>query len=152
MSAYRIHESQIRLQDAILEALVDRICQYRRLSEADARKLVNDQVKICSKPESLKGWQGDKRTQKAHIIVPQALVNSHLGGRDSNDLGFIQKNGKFQAIISDYDRSRWWNHAAPRFWQAAQTFEAMKAARLQGYQVKKEEKGGVITLTCLSRR
>jgi hypothetical protein len=152
MSAYRVHESQIRLQDAILAAISDRICQYKGLSESEANGLVKENIEIHNKPQKLRGYQGDEREQKANIICPQDFVNEYLGGDASNDLGFIKKDNKYQAIVSDYDETTWWSKSAPRFWQSAQAFEAVKAAKLQGYAVKKTEENGLIKLTCLSRK
>jgi hypothetical protein len=75
------------------------------------------QPKNCiGKPEPLIGYQGDYRTadgeghtkdaskaMKADIIIPRAQV-----GGASNDIGFRRgPDGKYGAIISDYDSSRY---------------------------------------------
>lgn len=55
------------------------------------------------KPQPLTGYQGDKRTDVADIIIPRTQV-----GGSSNDLGFIRgEDGKFKAIISDYDSTKY---------------------------------------------
>lgn len=68
------------------------------------------------KPQPLVGFQGDFRTadgnghthnpalaMKADIIIPR----SQVGGM-SNDIGFVRgADGKFKAVISDYDSRRY---------------------------------------------
>lgn len=50
--------------------------------------------------QNLEGYRGDTRTQSAEIIVRRRNV-----GAASNDVGFKRKaDGKFELIISDYDR------------------------------------------------
>ena len=65
-------------------------------------------------PMPLVGYQGDYRTadgeghtksvaaaMKAHVIIPRKQV-----GGASNDIGFVRgEDGKFHAILSDYDRA-----------------------------------------------
>lgn len=54
-------------------------------------------------PQSLEGYQGDRRQQKADIIIPRSQV-----GGASNDLGFIKgPDGTYKAVISDYDSRRY---------------------------------------------
>lgn len=50
-------------------------------------------------PQSLVGFQGDQRDQKAHIIVRRKNINSA-----SNDIGFVKQDGKYAMIISEFDR------------------------------------------------
>lgn len=155
MSAYRVHESAIRAQDAIVDALCDRARQHAatmgRNVEA-AAAAVKTAVQIHGKPAHLTGYAGDQRKQVAHVVVPQATVNKYLGGGASNDVGFLRReDGTYEAVVSAYDEGSWWTQAAPRFWQAAQTWEAERAARLKGYYVQREEVQGNIQLVCVSR-
>lgn len=56
---------------------------------------------VHAEPKNLHGFQGDKREQKAHIIVDKGHV-----GVAANDVGFLKKaNGKYEMIISAYDKS-----------------------------------------------
>lgn len=49
--------------------------------------------------KNLYGYQGDKRVQTAHIVIPRNQV-----GTASNDIGFErQGDGKYKVIISEYD-------------------------------------------------
>lgn len=50
--------------------------------------------------QTLQGYRGDNRVQTANIIVRRRHV-----GAAANDVGFKRKaNGKYELIISDYDR------------------------------------------------
>jgi len=50
--------------------------------------------------QNLHGYGGDKRAQKAHIIVRRQHV-----GAAANDVGFLRKaDGSYELIISRYDR------------------------------------------------
>jgi hypothetical protein len=49
-------------------------------------------------PIHLIGYHGDKRPEVAHVVIPRAQI-----GSASNDVGFVRKDGVYQAIISDYD-------------------------------------------------
>jgi hypothetical protein len=50
--------------------------------------------------QSLMGYGGDERKEKANIIVRKQHV-----GPAANDVGFCKKaNGKYELIISEYDR------------------------------------------------
>jgi len=51
--------------------------------------------------QHLYGYSGDKRKQKAHIIVRRQHV-----GAAANDVGFVKgANGRYEMIISQYDKS-----------------------------------------------
>jgi hypothetical protein len=160
VSAYRVHESAIRDHEAIIEACCDRAKQLaikRGRSEAEAEAAA-DAVRAgielhLDAAAHLHGYKGDAREELAHVVVPRAVVNQHLGGGCSNDVGFArQADGTYSAIVSDYDRSAWWNGQTDRFWQLAQAVEAERAAMAQGcYYLKREEVGGIIRLTCESR-
>lgn len=57
--------------------------------------------KIHEEAQNLYGYQGDKRVQTAHIIIPRKQI-----GSASNDIGFKrQGDGKYTVIISEYDNS-----------------------------------------------
>lgn len=51
----------------------------------------------------LEGYQGDKREQRAHIIIPRSIV-----GTASNDIGFERvSGGKYIAHVSEFDSIKW---------------------------------------------
>jgi len=61
---------------------------------------------VHSDARHLRGYQGDKRSQKAHIIIPRSQV-----GAASNDVGFERVNGGFVLHASEFDHSwRTGNH------------------------------------------
>jgi len=49
---------------------------------------------------SLEGYQGDKRKQKAHIVIPRKQV-----GTASNDVGFELVNGEYILHVSQFDKN-----------------------------------------------
>lgn len=82
MSEY--HVIEIELQDQ--ECLVDALCE------------MGYQPKVHAEAKSLEGYQGDKRQQKAHIIIPRRQV-----GNASNDVGFEKVGTKYRMHLSEYD-------------------------------------------------
>src|SRR3974390_2375004 len=57
-------------------------------------------VEVHKTPQSLYGYQGDVRAQKAHLIIRREHV-----GRAANDLGFErQADGKYRVWVSEYDQ------------------------------------------------
>lgn len=52
---------------------------------------------------ALSGYQGDARSQKAHIVIPRGQISSA-----SNDIGFLrEEDGTYTVHVSEYDQSRW---------------------------------------------
>lgn len=73
----------------------DESCLIESLKEMGYNPNVSEEAK------NLYGYQGDKRIQTAHIIIPRKQV-----GNASNDIGFDrQGDGKYRVIISEYDTS-----------------------------------------------
>ena len=54
--------------------------------------------KIVKQAQNLYGYQGDVRSQKAHIIIPRSQV-----GSASNDVGFERTSEGYILHISEYD-------------------------------------------------
>ena len=85
MSAYNEIETQFSDRDCLVEALRE----------------MGYQPQVSETPQNLEGYHGDKREQKAEIIIPRRQV-----GSVSNDVGFKKNpDGTYTAIISDYDKS-----------------------------------------------
>jgi len=62
-----------------------------------------DQLEVHGEAQHLYGYKGDARPEKAHIIIRRKYV-----GEYANDIGFIRdENGKYQAIISEYDARKY---------------------------------------------
>lgn len=59
-------------------------------------------VEVHQVAQHLTGYHGDRRPEKANIIVRRCYV-----GSAANDLGFVRKpNGSFSAIVSAYDSGK----------------------------------------------
>lgn len=55
---------------------------------------------VWDSPQQLQDYHGKFRQDRAHIIIPRAQLN-----HASNDVGFVRtSDGKYTAIISDYDK------------------------------------------------
>lgn len=62
-----------------------------------------EQIEVHSEPQSLRGYRGDVRSERANIIIRRKHV-----GSSSNDLGFVKdEDGNYKAIISEYDSRRY---------------------------------------------
>jgi hypothetical protein len=73
------------------------------------------EIEVYDRPRALIGFQGDERAQSAHVIVRRKFI-----GEASNDIGFLRRaDGRFQAIISEYDRreydERWLGRLTQRY-------------------------------------
>lgn len=56
-------------------------------------------VETHDKAQNLYGYHGDKRPQKAHVIIRRQFI-----GSSSNDIGFEKTNeGRFKAHISEFE-------------------------------------------------
>jgi len=65
----------------------------------DSLKQMGYKPKVFDESVNLKGYQGDTREQKAHIIIPRSQV-----GNASNDVGFEWIKDKYRMHASEYDR------------------------------------------------
>jgi hypothetical protein len=102
-----------------------------------------NKVEVHQEAQTLYGYQGDKRAQKAHIIIRQQHV-----GRAANDLGFEkQADGKYRVWVSDYDQkyNKYDDAWMGRLKQAYGVEKAKAEARKKGYRVseKKLEDGRI---------
>ena len=76
-----------------------------QLTDADAlRAALGDvgypEVEVHAEEQPLYGYRGDRRRDRAHVIVRRRHV-----GELSNDIGFRhEQDGTFTAVISEYDR------------------------------------------------
>ena len=58
-------------------------------------------VEVHADGAALVGYHGDERRETAHVIIRRAQLDSA-----SNDIGFVRgQDGRYQAILSEYDRS-----------------------------------------------
>jgi predicted transposase YbfD/YdcC len=90
MSAYASLKTEFTDQECLLAAL------------ADNTERCYKTVEVHETPVNLVGYHSDTRSQVANIVIRRNEI-----GSASNDIGFVKDNdGKFTAIISDYDSHR----------------------------------------------
>jgi hypothetical protein len=75
--------------------LKDQECLIKTLEELGYKP------QIHAEAVPLTGFQGDKRKQKAHIVIPRKQV-----GGASNDVGFELINGEYVLRVSAYDKGK----------------------------------------------
>ncbi|MGO9621603.1 MAG: DUF1257 domain-containing protein [Desulfobaccales bacterium] len=109
-----------------------------------------DGIQVHQEAQHLYGYQGDKREQKAHIIIRRQYVQAY-----ANDIGFErQPDGSYRAWISDFDRGSDGRGTYGTAWQGqlkqAYGVEKAKAeAKKKGYRVTEQKQdGGRIRLVC----
>lgn len=129
MSKYTTAETEFRDKDSLLAAL---------------KEMGYTAVQDHAEAVSLYGYQGDKRKEKAEIVIPRSTKGGL--GSASNDLGFKKnEQGYFQAIISDYDRGYVGQDFMTRVKSGYAEHATKKAALLQGLRfvnkVAKKEGG-----------
>jgi hypothetical protein len=94
-------------------------------------------VEVHQTPHALYGYQGDVRSQKAHVIIRRQHV-----GPAANDLGFErQPDGKYRVWVSEYDQSRNGYDDAwlGRLKQAYGIEKARLEAKKRGYRVSEQK-------------
>ena len=104
--------------------------------------------------QTLYDYCGNARPQKAHIIIRR-----HNTGIDaSNDIGFVRgADGKYQAIISEYDESvkfnaSWLGELKQTYTEQRQMIMARnKGYVFQGREVVQTEKGKTVRLMFAAR-
>ncbi len=101
-------------------------------------------------PQTLHGWMGDARAQRAEVIVRR----EHLG-ESSNDLGFARaSDGSFVAIVSEYDRdqcgfdARWMERLTQRYAYHV----ARERLEAQGFDLVEERVDDADTIRMVLRR
>lgn len=121
MSHYTSIQLEIRDRDALVAALAD---------------LGFAEVEVHERPRHLRGFEGDRRSQKAEVIIRRR----HLGDV-SNDIGFRRTpSGTYDAIISEYDQEEgygadWRNRLMQRYGRHV----AVNRLQKKGFRVVREE-------------
>jgi hypothetical protein len=75
--------------------LKDQECIVKTLEELGYKP------QIHAEAVPLEGFRGDKRKQKAHIVIPRKQV-----GSASNDVGFELVNGEYVLRVSQFDKGK----------------------------------------------
>lgn len=104
------------------------MCEERYL--VDGLTQMGFQVETHAEAASLYGYLGDERSDKAHVIIRRAQLNSA-----SNDIGFVRgADGRYRAVLSEYDRSigydgRWIGQIQQNYKEC----QTMAVAKSKGY-------------------
>jgi hypothetical protein len=92
-------------------------------------------VEVHDQPQSLHGYQGDVRRERAEVIIRRRHI-----GLLSNDIGFARRpDGTLEAVISAYDRPRYnaaWLTELTRAYSYAAT---LTYAETHGYEIATDE-------------
>jgi hypothetical protein len=110
-------------------------------------------VEIHKDGAPLFGFQSDERPERAHIIIRRQYLDVA-----SNDIGFVRgPDGRFQAVLSEYDRGigfdqKWLGRVQQRYKEE----RTMAMARKKGYvfrgrEVIQTERGEQVKLLFASR-
>ena len=91
-------------------------------------------VEIYSEAQSLIGYKGDKREQKAHVI----LRRKHVGSA-SNDIGFERINGVYIAHISEYDHGSYGEAWQKKLFTYYGVEKAKLTFKSQGYAYEEDQ-------------
>ena len=119
MSHYSVLQTRITDAETLVEALAD---------------LGFAEVEVHETPQPLVGWLGDERETRAEVIVRRAHLH-----RASNDIGFARRpDGRFEALISDYDRKTFGQAWLGRLTQRYAYRVARKVLSAQDYDLVEE--------------
>lgn len=108
-------------------------CLIDALYAIDAGAWVG-KIEVHAEPQTLYGFQGDARPQKAHVIIRR----KHISGL-ANDVGFAFKaDGTCEAMISDYDRGRFNAGWVARLEKHAAAARIVQTSQAQGHHVRQQ--------------
>lgn len=131
MSHFTHVRTRIVDRDSLLEALAD-------------LGFGSEKVGVHEVPVPLYGYQGDRRSQVANVVIPKAHV-----GAASNDIGFEKlSDGTYRAWVSEYDRRSYGDQWMKRLTQRYAYHATKKTMKQQGFAIAEEavEKTGEIRL------
>ena len=116
------------------QELVTRFTDERFLIEA--LQELGYQPGVCREGRSLRGYLGDERQERAHVIIPREQLDCA-----SNDIGFVRdSSGVYRAIVSEYDRGIGFDDAwLGRLAQIYKERQTMAIAKAKGYVFKGKE-------------
>lgn len=94
------------------------------------------QPEIHTGGDRLFGYQGDPRSEVAHVIIRRSELQPA-----SNDIGFARiADGRFTALLSEYDQAVGYDRAwLGRVQQAYKEKQTIAAAKAKGYAFKSRE-------------
>jgi hypothetical protein len=131
ISHYNTLKTELRNKKNLIKALV-------------RRGWKEENIEVHDEAQNLVDYQGDKRNQKAEIIIRRKYV-----GGASNDMGFkLQSDGTYQAIISDFDRNKYGDQFMKNLELDYGVEQTKDAFTMNGWQFQEstDEKGNVVLL------
>ncbi len=121
MSHFTTLETIIKDREALIEAL---------------KELGFPEIECHDEPQRLRGFLGEWRHQRAHVIIRKKHV-----GKLSNDIGFLRTvAGTFAAQISGYDRAKFSSRWLGTLTQRYARILAMQTLGEQGFELVEESK------------
>jgi hypothetical protein len=127
------------------------MCEERFLVEGLAA--MGYKVELHAEDAKLIGYHGDERPERAHVIIRRSQLDSA-----SNDIGFARgADGRFRAILSEYDRSigydDQWLGKVNQHYKEKQTLAVAKAKGyiFRGKEVLQTANGPQIRLRFVAR-
>jgi Protein of unknown function (DUF1257) len=95
-----------------------------------------DRIEVHDQPQTLYGYHGDARPEKAEIVIRRKYISSV-----SNDIGFVRgQSGKFGAIISEYDSGHYNQEWLGKLKQTYAKQTMRKKAKASGLRIVSEIK------------
>jgi len=112
----------------IITEIKDMDALVRALMRMDLKR---NQIEVHDVAQNLIGYQGDKRKQKAHVIIRKRYV-----GSAANDIGFEKMpDGRFKSHISEYDSGKYNTTWQKKLYTYYGVEVAKAEAETLGYQV-----------------
>ena len=104
-----------------------------------------EQIQYDKVAQQLEGYHGDKREQTAELVIPRRFI-----GKYSNDIGFkLQQDGTWEAIISDYDKSKYNSAWLGKLYQRYAYKKTKDQLADNGFLIESEiEENGELFLNC----
>lgn len=116
MSHYSKIKTKIMERDALLAAL---------------KEMGYHNVEVHEKADSLYGYQGDRRPERAEVIIRRKFI-----GPASNDIGFRKADdGSYEAIVSQYDQGMLGKDWVDRVCQKYAEHAVLAKLEAQGFAV-----------------
>jgi len=125
MSHYTTTELVVNDVNSFVDAIVE--CW----ESARGHKITREDVEVLDEPDHLYGFQNDRRDQKANVIIRRDKV-----GNASNDIGFMIKDGKATAFISEFDSSKYSQKWQGKVKQRYSINVTKKAAIKKGWKIE----------------
>ena len=131
MSHYSESTLEITDQECLVQALEDVMPSWK------------GHIEVHATPQSLYGYQGDIRSQRANIIIRRQYVQG-----SANDIGFLkQADGSYKVFISDFDKGKYndkWKNKLKYFYVKS---KVKKEATKRGFFVKSDDERMQVVLT-----